>query len=167
MAALPQITARDLVSINSWTPDQLMFVQADLKMESYTGTQHADGHVQIWADLTGYKWWTSCDLGVEAGTLDQTAVICHINRLYPNNSSTGEYATLSMPVKAGTSHTVRIAIERGTFNLSYYLDDVLIGSKTPQDADQLKSKMLRAHVGIFTEGAAFTSDITNFVAGER
>ena len=125
-------------------------------------------HLQIWADLKDYRWWTSCDVAAEADSPSRRTFFCHVNRAYADNTTTGEYSTPQIIVTSADWHTARIEIDPDTFKLRFYLDGTLIGSRVPLDAEQLKQTLLTPQAGIWTEGnTTILAEVDTFVIGAR
>jgi hypothetical protein len=160
-------TAWDLASLELWRPGRIGFVQADLRLDGYRGTKHADIHMQVWADLEPFRWWTSCDIAVEAVDPTKAYFVCHDARYYSDDTTGEDYVAPAIPVSFGTWYTARIEIDPAGFRLRYYLDDRLIASHVPADSEELLNAYLRPQVGLWTDGnASIEAMMDDFEIGE-
>ena len=164
----PESTSSGLRSLNSWTYNNIAYIEAKLKLENYDGSRHADVNMQLWADFQGYQWWTSCQVYFEPNSPGQGYFSCHDGRLFPNGTSKGDFSTSYIPVNAKEWQLARIEIEPKTFRLNFYLNGELIGTRIPADADSLKSKDLTPIFSIWTEGmSSFIASLDDLVVGGR
>jgi hypothetical protein len=161
-------SGRDIETHQTWTASELAYIQADLRLVNFDGSRHADVHAQLWADFPDYDWWTSCDVFVEPDAPSRGYFSCHVARIYPDGTVIGQYSSSPVVANLVAWHVARIEVEPETFKLRYFLNDKLVGSTVPADADLLKSTPLKPSFGVWTEGmSSFTAYLDNIIIAAR
>ncbi len=147
-----------------WQPDKIGYIQGKLMLKEYKSARNWGGLIiGLNTQLTpSVSWQASCQISVPEAKVPRPVFNCHIFRW--ENTGDWEYSTDDYPVNFGEWHTARIEVEQQTpFLLKFYLDDELIGSHTPTDANTLAVEKLKITLGIWTPGeakmAAYLDDV--------
>ncbi len=129
--------------------------EAMLKFSSGDVGGYASVKLQTSFDESGSGWWTQCVLA--AGDSAALAFSCDV-ATYDGASRTTEYRTPIVAASFDTWYTARIKTDPDTAQLSFYLDDVLIGTHLPQDAGALLTATnLNTRVGVWNGATGITA----------
>jgi PKD repeat protein len=130
---IEKTTTLDLQRWGEHSLGQLRLFQARLKISS----DRSGGGSAVWIHFggkaAGYDdWYTEC--GLEGRPGDTAYAHCQIAQ-----SQGQEYQTPDILVNYDTWYTLRIETDPTTANMRFYLDNTLLGRRTPKDAAALLS----------------------------
>lgn len=92
-----------------------------------------DAKVQISADLPNKEWSTQCQLIIDQ---DKPYFVCSVTTTIGGTTTT-EYSTRPIIIQINNWYTIRIEFSSEFGAIQYYLDDRLISTYRPEDADLL------------------------------
>jgi hypothetical protein len=137
-----------LDSLSLWPSNNVGYIQGRMKLQS---TDSGGVNMILRATLALHAWQTSCYIQGSQFSAAQAEYGCDVYTVDNDRQYKYEYVTESFPVNYGDWHTARIELTPNTFELRFYLDGKLIGQHTPVDADEVKTKSLRASFGAYTD----------------
>jgi PKD repeat protein len=118
----------------SW--QQVLQYQARLKISDDRSGGWSSLDIRIHSDnINGHSWFTGCWLGGQSGWT-QAHINCRVS-VNPGGVWQDEYLAPGMFVNYNDWHTFRIEADPISAHLRFYLDGVLFGDHSPQDAAAL------------------------------
>lgn len=125
--------------------------EVNMKLSSTAHTGAVD--MKIGTDISGGHWVTECNLSASASD-SMALAYC-----WAGTDKGGEYSPQSKNVNFDTWHTFRIEIDPDTMKITYYIDNDMVGSYTPDKADELRKSRYYAVLGVHS----VTSSITGYI----
>jgi len=133
----------------SWILQDLGSMEAKLKLDSSRRGQGSFVKIQV-ARLEGKQaYWIECQL--DNNEIDHTSYFCNYEAgEWPTDNLIYEYQTEVIDGKYDTWYISRFEIDPKTLTIQFFLDDKLIGSYTPKDADIIRKKRFYPLIGSWT-----------------
>jgi hypothetical protein len=116
------------------------------KLKIWSGSYgNSFAYLKIFSNLIGKGWWTICKLG---NNFENPSFECSVETS-SNGSIKTEYWTKELPVEKNIWYDVRIEISPDSGALQFYLDNNLLGTYLPSDAqDVVDNAELLPSIGI-------------------
>ena len=128
--------------------EQIQFLEAQIKLNSYKGTYLEFAKIQISANVNGHSWWTQCRMQANNG---YGIFLCDVYTVV-DNIFNQEYATEAIDISLNNWYTTRIEINPQTMELRYYLNNSHIGTYIPKDSTQLLTSYFVTQIGVWSDG---------------
>lgn len=147
-----------LVAIKTWHASQVDFAEWRMKLQN---TDNGGVILFFNTDIASGTWSTFCFMQSSSLSTTQAMFGCYSD-INANGQSVSEYSTQSIAVNYNEWHTIKIDFARDDFKIRYFLDDQLIGENIPANADELKNKVLRFALGVYTDTniVGYIDDVT-------
>jgi hypothetical protein len=130
----------------AFKPNSPILFEAKLMLDT---EQHA-GHVYLSLNTTlpsGELWWSACQ--IDSYSFDSSAAAnCH-DTAWQGESPRRTHNVKIKPVDYGTWHKFRIELDPAMMTFTYYIDDQIVGSHIPVDAEALKNAQFALLIGIW------------------
>jgi hypothetical protein len=136
---------------NSFLLNAPITYEARMKLSSTAHTGAVD--MKIGTDINGGYWDTECNLAASASD-SMALAYC-----WAGTGKGGEYSPQSKYVNFDTWHTFRIEIDPDTMKITYYIDSDMVGSFTPDKADELRKSRYYVVLGVHS----VTTSITGYI----
>lgn len=135
------------VDAGTWSLEKTSVIGAKLRLDSSRRGQGSFINISTYADLSGRDWWTECMLNNSES--EHTLFFCdiHSGEQAENGEPIFEYQTRGINGNYDEWYTVKIIINPNTAEFSFYLNDKLLGSHTPEDAHLLKEASFYPRIG--------------------
>jgi hypothetical protein len=142
----------NLTSKSSWPSSKIKYIQGNLMLANDEEPWYETVDLSLHATLASVYWQTGCLITTSTYSSTQAEFSCEIFTVDIQQQRIYEKVNISpIIVNYGDWHTVKIEITPDTFELRFYFDGKLIGTHTPQNADELlKNQHLKAQIGIYT-----------------
>ena len=130
------------VTLSTLTANNPTFVEAKLRLSP---DEHAGNvSLNIGANLEGWGWFSECNI-MDYG--DIVSAGCFDTR-WPWQEGY-QYNSEEQSVDLGTWHKVRIELDPASMTFTYYVDDQMVGSHVPADADKLRDAKFTVSIGVW------------------
>ncbi len=154
----------NLSSKPSWPSSRIKYIQGNLMLANDGEPWYETVDLSLHATLASVFWQTGCLITTSAYSSTQAEFSCEIFTVDIQQQRMYEKVNISpIIVNYGDWHTAKIEITPDTFELRFYFDGKLIGTHTPQNADELlKNQHLKAQIGIYTYSRDYSHMIAYF-----
>jgi hypothetical protein len=142
--------ALNLSSKTAWLSSQINYLSGKLSLTKDEKNGNGTVDLSLHTTLASKLWQVGCLISPSQFSLNQAEFGCEMFTVNPQQQWHYEYRTPSTVINYSEWHEAKIEINPKTLELSFYLDNKLIGQHTPADANELKSMKLTAQMGIYT-----------------
>jgi hypothetical protein len=139
----------------SRSPQRLWFLEARMKISSDRSGGYSSVQLKGATTINGHGWTAACGLG---GTPNSVQASFDCGLMVQGENLVFEYRTTVAAVPYDAWHVARIEIIPDTSELRFYLNDTLLGTHVPDDAEGLKQiTTMRPNIQLWNGNANATS----------